>query len=146
MNGRRGALPASVGKDVIVPISRVVATDGRSPRPNVHPGDAVLAAIRGIRRAGIMSHTPLRPAAFGFRRGGFFDSKADLGERGEDEAGELQAEAAVKLGLVDDDQEDDSECDHHEPHGTRLRLSGKRGTKGFAAIRRLSRGMPLPLG
>jgi hypothetical protein len=24
----------------------------------------------------------------------------------------------VKLGLVDDDHEDDPECDHHEPHGT----------------------------
>ena len=62
-------------------------------------------------------------------------SKADLGERGEDEAGELHAEAAVKLRLVDDDHEDDPECDHHEPHETRLWVPGKRSTKGFAAIR-----------
>jgi hypothetical protein len=37
-------------------------------------------------------------AASGLGRGGFLDSKADLGECGEDEAGELRAEAAVKLG------------------------------------------------
>jgi hypothetical protein len=41
----------------------------------------------------------------------------------------------VKLGLVDDDHKDDAECDHHEPHETRLGVPGKRSTKAFAAIR-----------